>query len=290
MERKARLAVRQGRKAEASKLFDEALKQGVPTQSLRLAAGAFFLDPAVNRVDDARKLADSVASEDERSSLAHLLLARVHLAGGHPEEALPEARRAASLADLPEAHLVLGRVLEASSKLDQAIAEYNLGRRPPVEGEAQLGRARILVRMGASKDALAELAALQKDPKLRAQALMLTGDCYADLQQLDRARRSYEEAARAAPDSGDAAFKLGRAYHDAGRRHDAIAQLARALKLSSEKAPWAADANLLLGDAHREGHENGAAVKAYKRYLELAPPDAPARAEVQKHISNLGGG
>ena len=53
---------------------------------------------------------------------------------------------------------------------------------------------------------------------------------------------------------------------------------------------WAAEAQLLLGDAHREGHENEAAIKAYKRYLELAPPDAPARAEVQKHISILGGG
>ena len=123
-----------------------------------------------------------------------------------------------------------------------------------------------------------------------AQALLLTGDCYADLQQADRARHSYEDAARAAPDSGEVAFKLGRAYHDAGRRHDAIAQLDRAVKLGGDKIRWAPEAQLLLGDAPLEGHENEAAVKAYKRYLELAPPDAPARAEVQKHIATLGGG
>ncbi|MGZ3430100.1 MAG: tetratricopeptide repeat protein, partial [Polyangia bacterium] len=290
LERQARVAVRQNRKADAAKLFDAALKQGVPTQALRIAAGALFLDPAIGRRDDARKLAEDVLKDDDRSAAGHLLLARTQLEGGHPEEALPEARRAATLADLPEAHLVLARVLESSNKLDQAIAEFNLARRPPVEGEAQLGRARILVRMGATKDALAELAALARDPKLRAQALLLTGDCYADLQQADRARRSYEEAVRAAPTSGDAAFKLGLALHDAGRRHDTIVQLEKALKLGGDKAPYAAEAFLVLGDAYREGHENDAAVKAYKRYLDLAPPDAPARAEVQKHISILGGG
>jgi len=290
LERQARLAVRQDRKADAAKLFDEALKQGVPTQSLRLAAGALFLDPAVDRRDDARKLAEAVVNEDERSAPAHLLLARAQLEAGHPEEALPEARRAATLSDLPEAHLMLAKTLESTNKLDQAIAEYNLARRPPVEGEAQLGRARILVRMGATKDALSELAALARDPKLRAQALLLTGDCYADLQQADRARHAYEDAVHAAPASGDAAFKLGRAYHDAGRRHDTIVELEKALRLGGDKAPYAAEAFLVLGDAYREGHENDAAVKAYKRYLELAPMDAPARAEVQKHISILGGG
>jgi tetratricopeptide (TPR) repeat protein len=212
---------------------------------------------------------------------------------GHAEEALPEARRAATLADFPEAHLMLGHVLESTNKLDTAMSEYNLARRSTdlqIVGEASLGRARLLVRMGATKDALAELATLAKDPALRAQALLLTGDCYADLQQADRARHSYEDAAKAAPTSGDAAFKLGRAFHDAGRRRDAIAQLERALKLSGDKATFGAEAYLLLGDAHREGHENDAAVKAYKRYLELAPMDAPARNEVQKQISNLGGG
>ena len=293
LERQARLAARQGRKAEAVKLFDEALKQGVPTQSLRLAAAALYLDPTVGRRDDARKLAEGILTEDERSAPAHLLLARVQFEAGHPEEALPEARRAATLADLPEAHLLLGRALESSAKLDQAINEYNMARRSPdsaVGGEAQLGRARILVRMGATKDALAELAALARDPRLRAPALLLAGDCYADLQQGDRARHAYEDAVRAAPESGDAAFKLGRAFHDAGRRHDAITQVERAVKLGGDKAPWAAEAQLLLGDAHREGHENEAAIRAYRRYLELAPADAPARAEVQKHISTLGGG
>jgi predicted Zn finger-like uncharacterized protein len=288
-ERLARLAAKQGHKTEAAQLFDNALKEGVPTQALRLAAAQLFLDPAINRRDDALKLAESVTREDDRSAQGHLLVARAHLEANHFDDALPEARRAAILADLPEAHLILGKALESMAKLDQSINEYGLARRAPVEAEASLGRARILVRMGATKDALTELTTLAKDPKLRAPALLLSGDCYADLQQPDRARHAYEDAVKAAPNSADAAFKLGRALHDAGRRHDAILQLERAVKLDGEKATWAAEADLLLGDAHREGHENDAAVRAYKRYLEIAPMSAPERIEVQKHINLLGG-
>jgi predicted Zn finger-like uncharacterized protein len=288
--RKAELAARQGHKDDAYKLYAQALAEGTPTAALRLAAGQLDLDPAIAKPDEARKLAESIISDDDRSPAGHLLLATMLFQTGRFEDALPEARRAATLEDRPESHLLLGQVLEALAKLDQAINEYNQARRPPVEGLASLGRARILVRMGATKDALSELTALAKDPKLRAPALILMGDCYADLQQADRARHSYEDAVKAAPDSADAAFKLGRAFHDAGRRRDAITQVERALKLGGDKQPWSAEAWLLLGDAHREGKENDAAVKAYKKYLELAPPEAPARKEVERNVSLLGGG
>jgi tetratricopeptide (TPR) repeat protein len=238
-------------------------------------------------------MAESILKEDDRSAPAHLMLAQALLAQGHADEALPEARRAATFADLPEAHLALGQALETIGKLDQAVAEYQLARRPPVESEATLGRARIMVRMGATKDALAELTPLgahAKDPNLRAQALTLSGDCYADLQQAERARHAYEDAVKTGPQLAEPAFKFARALHDAGRRRPAIDMAERAIKLGGDKASFAAEAQLLLGDAHREGKENADAVRAYKRYLELAPPDAPARNEVTKQISILGGG
>jgi predicted Zn finger-like uncharacterized protein len=288
LERQGRLAVKQGKKDEAWKLFQEALGEGVPTQSLRLAAGDLALE--LGKIDDAQKMAEIVAKEDDRSALGHLLMARVDLAKNHPDDALPEARRAAMLSDMPEAHLALGRALEGLSKLDQAVGEYQLARRGAVEPEATLGRARIMVRMGATKDALAELAALVKDGKLRAAALELMGDCYSDLQDKDKARHSYEDAVKFGPQLGGAAFKYGRALHDAGRRGPAIHEFERALKIGGDTASYAAEAWLLLGDSHRESHEKDPAVKAYKKFLELAPPDAPERAEVQKHISILGGG
>jgi tetratricopeptide (TPR) repeat protein len=286
-ERQASLAARQGKKEEAWALYAKALSQGVPTAFLKLQVASLALD--LNKADEARKLAEEVVKEDDRNAVGHLTLARAHLARKSPEEALAEARRAATIADLPEAHLVLARSLEQLAKLDQAVQEYNLARRPPVEAEASIGRARIMVRMGATRDALAELGALAQNPKLRAQALLLEGDCYADLTQKDKARKAYEDAVKAAPDSGEASFKLGRAYLDAGRRKDAVVHLEKALKLSGDQAPFAVEAWLLAGDAHRESKEKDAAVRAYKKYLELAPQDAPARNEVTRQLSILGG-
>jgi tetratricopeptide (TPR) repeat protein len=194
------------------------------------------------------------------------------------------------LSDSPEAHLALGKTLEAMNKLDQAVTEYQLARRGAAEAEATLGRARIMVRLGATKDALAELQALVRDNKLRAPALVLMGDCYSDLQQADKARRAYEDAVKYGPNLGEAAFKLGRSLHDAGKRKPAIDMLSRAVKTSGDAASFSAEAYLLLGDSYRENHEKEAAVKAYKRFLELAPADSPSRPEVQKHVSILGGG
>lgn len=285
-ERRARLAASQGRNEVAWELYQKALGQGVPTHTLRLLAADLALK--LDKPDEALALAQVVARDDERSPLARLTVARAHLAKQRWEDALAEGRRSATLADLPESHLVVAQALEKLNKLDQAMTEYNLARRPPVEAVASLGRARIMVRMGATRDALTELAVLVKDPKLRAPALLLLGDSYADQGQADKARHAYEDAVKAAPQSGEALFKLGRANYDAGRRKPAVELLARALKAEGETAPWAADAWLIVGDAQRELKVAGEALKAYKKYLELAPPDAKGRAEVLKHVSNLG--
>jgi tetratricopeptide (TPR) repeat protein len=130
---------------------------------------------------------------------------------------------------------------------------------------------------------------LLHDKTLRARALIVVGDAYTDLQATDKARHAYEDAAKADPQSADAAFKVGRALHDAGRQRPAVAALERAVSLGGDKAGWAAEAWLFLGDAHREQHEKEAAIAAYRRYLILAPPDAPARAEVNRQLSLLGG-
>jgi tetratricopeptide (TPR) repeat protein len=146
-----------------------------------------------------------------------------------------------------------------------------------------------LVRKGATKDALGELGPLAANGELRSEALMLQGDCYADLQQGDKARHAYEDAAKLAPGSGEIAFKVGRAELDAGKRQPALIALERAIKIGDSKASWLPDAHLLLGDARRQGKENEAAIRAYTKYLELAPLSAPMRAEATRQIKLLGG-
>ena len=286
-ERQARLTARQGRIKEAEPMFDAALGQGMPTRSLRLEAASVKLE--LGKYDEARKLAETVAREDERSALAQLLIARSEYELKRLDEALMAGRRAATLGDLPEAHLVLGRVLEQMGKLEPAVSEYQAALRPPVESEAALGRARIFVRTGASDAALKEIGPLLKNPAYRAEAKMIEGDCSESLRQMDQARRAYEEAVKMKPELGEAWFKLGRLLKDAGRRGPATDALNKAVELSGARTAWAAEAALLLGDAHSEVRKNDAAVKMYRRYLELAPKDSPSRKEVERKISILGG-
>ncbi len=284
----ARLLDKRGHSQDAWLLFRTALAEGPnPSSSLRMAAATTAY--ATKRFDDAQKLVDSVLKEDDRNIAALILGAKLSLESNHADDGLVLARRAASISDLPDGHLVLGRLLEKLGKLDAAVAEYQLAKHPPVEAEAVLGHARIMVHMGATKDALAELQSLAHDPHLRAPALLLMGDCLSDLQQTDRARHAYEDAVAADPSLGEAAFKYGRALHDAGRRPQAAEMLARALKLSGASAPYQAEALLLLGDVHRELKQNADAVRAYKHYLEVAPADAPERVEVTRQIGLLGG-
>ena len=184
VEREARVALRSNQLADAKRLFDQALKLGNPTIPLRLAAAELAI--LQHRLDDARALAESVVKDDDRSAVGTLVLAKVELQSGHPEDAIGLARRATMLQDLPEAHLVLGEVLEATNKFDAASSEYSLARRPPTTDRAALGRARMLVRLGQSKEALTELGPLAKSGSaLRAPALLLEGDCFSDLQQAD---------------------------------------------------------------------------------------------------------
>ena len=133
---------------------------------------------------------------------------------------------------------MLGRVLEATKKLDQAIAEYNLARRPPVEGEAQLGRARILVRMGATKDAL---PSWRRWPRIRSCARRR---CLLDRRLLRRSAAGGSRAPLVRRRGARGAGRRARRRSSSGartttpaRRHDAIAQLDRAVKLGGDKAP-----------------------------------------------------
>ncbi|MEO6952968.1 MAG: tetratricopeptide repeat protein [Polyangia bacterium] len=287
IEREARVAVRSSQLDEGKRLFDEALKLGNPTAPLRLAAAELAITQ--HRLDDARALSESVVKDDDRSAVGTLVLAKVELESGHPEDAIVLARRAVMLQDLPEAHFVLGEVLEGENKFDAASTEYSLARRPPTTDRAALGRARMLVRLGQSKEALTELAPLAKSGPLRAEALLLEGDCLSDMQQADKARHAYEDAVRAAPQSAEAAFKYGRALLDAGQRGPGLVTLARAVKLAPSKTAWLPDAWVLLADAYRMGRQNDAAIHAYQQYLLIAPPSSPTRSEAERQLEILGG-
>ncbi len=165
----------------------------------------------------------------------------------------------------------------------------------PTEIEARLGRARLNIRFGAVKDALAELNEVIKKNADRSEAHLLLGDCYEALGQPPRARSAYQTAVRYDPKNVEASFKLGRADKDAGDRNAAIRELERVVQLAGDRGAFSADAYLLLADCYREtarlgqADQRAAAVRAYRKYLELAPADAATRSEARQRLKELEG-
>ena len=286
-ERRASLSVKRQRFDDAAKLYDQALAESQPRATLLLAAGN--VNFRLSQYDKAKKFYADAAVDDPRSALAHLGLARIALVGGHFEEAAYEARRSLGLADTGEAHIAAGQSAEMLGKGDLARDEYTLATKGATEFDARMGLARLLARSGAVQDALVELDRVTRLDKSRAEPFVLIGDCYEELSQTDKARKAYEEATKRDLKNGEAAFKLGRNYKDAGKRGIAAELLERAAKIGGEQATWAPEACLLAGDARKEGKQMDAALRDYKRYLEVAPKYAPERHDVQKEIDRLEG-
>ncbi len=286
-EQRAGIAVARGRLDEAAKLYAQALAEPNPRASLVAAAGDVQL--RLGHAAEARALFERAVAADPRGADGQLGLARVELADGHAMEALQAARRALQIADTPLAHLVAGHAQVALGRVAEARGEYLAAARGPTEFEARLGTARLLVGVGAVQDALAELGKAMALDKARAEPHLLAGDCLDELGKHDQARKAYEEAVKLDAKSGEAAFKLGRSYKDAGKRAPGAQLLEKALALGGDKAPYAAEAALLAGDARRESNDRAAAVADYKKYLAIAPASAKERGDVADALRTLEG-
>ncbi len=286
-ERRASLAVKRQRLEDADKLYDQALAESQPRASLLVAAANVSFRLA--QYDKAKKHFAEAVVDDPRSAVAHLGLARIALVLSHGDEASYEARRSLAITDTGEAHLAMGQAAELLGRGDVAKDEYTVAAKGPTEFEARMGLARLLVRAGAVQDALTELGRVVKLDKTRADPYVLVGDCYEELAQHDKSTKAYEEATRRDLKNGEAAFKLGRNYKEAGKHGVAADLLERAMKLGTEQSNWLPEACLLAGDTRREGKQIDAAVRDYKRYLEVAPKYAPERKDIQKEIDRLEG-
>lgn len=112
--------------------------------------------------------------------------------------------------------------------------------------------------------------------------LLALGDCYARLDQLDRAIPRYEEALRLDPRSADARRNLGRALYRAGRYREAATALARGLAVERSFGTVEERANelRLYASALALADDAAAAALALERAVLLAPDDARVRLDL----------
>ena len=285
--RRAALALARHDLEGAAKLYEPLVTQA--TASPALLTGAGEVNFRLHRYEVAFALYQRAVAADGRSVDALTGRAQAQLALHHETEALQDARRALALGDVPLAHLVAGRASEALGRPIDAQKEYQAAERSSTETDARIGEARLLIADGRVQDALASLERAAKKSPDRADLQLVIGDCLEELSRHGEAEQAYRAAVRLDPESGEAAFKLGRVLRDQGQRRAAAEMAERAIALGGDQASFAVAAYLLAGDARRESNDRARAVRAYQKYLELAPPDAPQRHDVQQALVNLEG-
>lgn len=153
------------------------------------------------RFDAAERACREVLEGDPVEARALLLLGAVLRATGRLDEAVATARRAAMAGASAEAHTELGLALRAQDRLVEALGSF----RRAVEADTRHGRARLAL-----------------------------GATLLELDELDEALDQLHEAQRLDPDEPAAPSNLGFVLQRMGRFRDAVGQFDEAVALSRD--------------------------------------------------------
>jgi protein O-GlcNAc transferase len=255
------------------------------------------------RFVEARRLYQDVLAQTPTHAVALYRCGLLELQDGHPAAALELAQRAAAaVADEPRYHFVLGQVLQALGRWDQAIGAYEatLELQPNfVEAWNSLGICRqmrrqfapastayrqalaldpqnagimanlgtVLREMGELKQAVDLLrGAVDLEPTVASHAVNL-GVALWNQRDFAAAERTLDQVLAQHPNDADAAFNLGNALHALGRPREAIERYAQATALRAGYA----DALINLGNVQTEIGDFRAAQASYDAALAAAP-------------------
>lgn len=205
--------------------------------------------------------------KDAAGWVARVELAKVLLARGEAQAALPLLREALGLRESREARRLWARALEGSGHLQEALAEWKklLPEGEAVEAVLRLERDRVsagraLAESGAYAAALEALAGLQSPP-----AILLRAQALAGLGRLKEAAQEYERGLALAPHEAQAWVQYGQVLEKLGEEEEARAAYQAAGPAGAYRL------GLLL-----EGR--GAVGEAIAAYLRSPEPEARWRA------------
>jgi tetratricopeptide (TPR) repeat protein len=281
-ERLATVCLALGQKDEALVRYQEELKAGRVTPTLRLALARLALD--LGKLELAQSEAKKVQDENPRNAEAAYLLARVHETRGELGVALAEYRRALMWEKLPAYNYGYGRVLLKVGKEQEAYVALDAASSLP---EARMERGREYYRHGELDKALVDFKEAATMLPASAEPLIFQGLCYDKMGQQPKAEAAWRDAVRVAPDASEPHYRLGRQEMDHGHPTAAIDHFRKAIAKIPANASWESELYFQLGQAELLTGSKSGALAAFKRYVELAPPDAPSRPEAMRQVTRL---
>ena len=240
------------------------MRLSAPTQSLdRISARGLLIVAAQSvaaRDDKAYRFYEDAVARFEKNDTAGAI---IQLKNALQEN--PSMLAAQTL--LGRAYLASGQPQAAQESLERAV---RLGVHP---SEVAAPLAQAMLEQGKDKEVLARFAPESASPDQRADILVLRGRAYKQLNDLQSARRAFEEARTLKPQYFPALQSLVELSIQQGRLSDAI-------KLSNEGiqlAPSNSKTWFLKGFTSEVAGDAAAAIAEYGRAVELDPADHDAR-------------
>lgn len=237
------------------------------------------------RPEEGKALARSLCEAQPMDAEAWQLLGTAHRSLGENTEAEHCLRRALELQPTADAYFLLGNVLAAQNRFEEAVAAYHEAltfnpQNPMVHNN--MGRA--LFRLGRHAEAAAQLReALRLRPDL-VEVRFNLGVLHGELHQLKEAAACFRETLRLRPDSVEAHGALGNTLGQMGRYDEAIASYRQALRLR----PDGVDVLCTLGQYLVKQDRFDEAIACFRRALAVRPDHADAYVYLGNTFSNQG--
>ncbi len=197
---------------------------------------------------------------------------RAAMALGNVKHALSHARKAYRLAPNDVEVLTgLGDVFAHKGKLEKAIQIYDRALRVSEDDRVvQLARSKLLLRLGRTGEAVADLRALTEEETEFEDAWAALSEAYSSTGDNDAALEASSKAAKLAPRNVEYQLLLGRKFKESGQLDQALSVLTKASSLAPVDARIARE----LGDVHNARRQPTLALDAYLHAITLDPKEA----------------
>jgi Flp pilus assembly protein TadD len=199
---------------------------------------------------------------------------RAAMALGNMKLALEHARKAYRLApNNVEVLTGLGDVFAHKGKLEKAVQIYDRALRVSEDDRyVQLSRNKLLLRLGRTEEAVADLRTLTEAVSEFEDAWAALSEAYSSNGDNDAALEAASKAAQLAPRNVEYQLLLGRKFKESGQLDQALNVLTKASSLAPVDARIARE----LGDVHQARRQLTQALDAYLHAITLDPKEPAA--------------
>jgi len=209
----------------------------VPAAKTAAFSGAAFSPQAT--ADDLKAEAIRTAEEllraypDGTDSMR--IAARLQSSLGNSEAAAAIWQRCVELdPHCAEAYFKLGEIANSGGNVQQAATLFGKAAAlVPDDPLAPALQADALIKLGRAEEAVAVLEPRARAPAMLDKAMLILGQAYLQLSQLDKAKQTFETLIRADPDEARAYYGLARVYARLGRKDESQENLEKFKSLAS---------------------------------------------------------